>query len=78
MKIVCSSDPDIIMGQDILGFLVERASHLRIGLLNNISTTPSETKIAARELAIPKEGIFEQSNTNPIILEDAFIEDEWG
>ena len=45
MKIVCSSDPDIIMGWDIqggsLGFLVERASHLGIGLLNNISRTPS-------------------------------------
>ncbi|KAF3962426.1 hypothetical protein CMV_013062 [Castanea mollissima] len=39
MKIVYSSDPDIILGWDIqggsLGFLAERASHLGIGLLNN-------------------------------------------
>ena len=44
-KIVCSSDPDIIMGWDTqggsFGFLVERASHLGIGLLNNICRTPS-------------------------------------
>ena len=82
MKIVCSSDPDIIMGWDIqggsLGFLAERASHLGKGLLNNISRTPSETKIAAGELDIPEEGIFEQSNIDPIIVEDAVIEDEWG
>ena len=81
MKIVCSSDPDIIMGWDIqgdsLGFLAKRASHLGIGLLNNISRTPSETRIVAGELEIPEEGIFEQSNTDPIILEDAIIEDEW-
>uniref|UniRef100_A0A2N9IM45 DNA polymerase n=1 Tax=Fagus sylvatica TaxID=28930 RepID=A0A2N9IM45_FAGSY len=87
MKIVCSSDPDIIMGWDIqggsLGFLAERASHLGIGLLNNISRTPSEIKIAAGDLDIPEKGNFdnlipEQSNTDPVILEDAIIEDEWG
>ncbi|GMY18871.1 DNA polymerase zeta catalytic subunit, partial [Fagus crenata] len=87
MKIVCSSDSDIIMGWDIqggsLGFLAERASHLGIGLLNNISQTPSEIKIAAGDLDIPEKGNFdnlipEQSNTNPVILEDAIIEDEWG
>lgn len=71
MKIVCSSDPDIIMGWDVQG------------LLNNISRTLSETKIAAGELDIPEEGIFdnlipEQSNTDPVILEDAVIKDEWG
>uniref|UniRef100_A0A2N9FAW5 DNA polymerase n=1 Tax=Fagus sylvatica TaxID=28930 RepID=A0A2N9FAW5_FAGSY len=87
MKIVCSSDPDIIMGWDIqggsLGFLAERASHLGIGLLNNISRTPSEIKIAAGDLDIPEKGNFdnlipEQSNADPVILEDAIIEDEWG
>ncbi|GMY18858.1 DNA polymerase zeta catalytic subunit, partial [Fagus crenata] len=87
MKIVCSSDPNIIMGWDIqggsLGFLAERASHLGIGLLNNISRTPSEIKIAAGDLDIPEKGNFdnlipEQSNTDPVILEDAIIEDEWG
>ena len=74
------------MGWDIqggsLGFLAEGASHLGIGLLNNISRTPSETKIAAGELDNPEEGIFdnlipEQSNTDPEQLEDAVIEDEW-
>ncbi|KAF3967331.1 hypothetical protein CMV_008664 [Castanea mollissima] len=87
MKIVCSFDPDIIMGWDIqggsLGFLVERASHLDIGLLNNISRTPSETEIAAGDLDIPEKGIFdnlipEQLNTEPVVLEDAIIKDEWG
>ena len=75
------------MGWDIqggsLGFLAERASHIGIGLLNNISQTPSETKIAAGDLDIPEKGIFdnlipEQLNTDPVILEDAIIEDEWG
>ncbi|KAM4108327.1 hypothetical protein ACB094_03G036700 [Castanea mollissima] len=42
-----------------LGFLAERASHLGIGLLNNISRTPSETKIAAGDLDIPEKGIFD-------------------
>ncbi|GMY21582.1 DNA polymerase zeta catalytic subunit-like, partial [Fagus crenata] len=87
MKIVCSSDSNIIMGWDIqggsLGFLAERASHLGIGLLNNISRTPSEIKIAAGDLDIPEKGNFdnlipEQSNTDLVILEDAIIEDEWG
>ncbi|GMY18876.1 DNA polymerase zeta catalytic subunit-like [Fagus crenata] len=63
MKIVCSSDPDIIMGWDIqggsLGFLAERASHLGIGLLNNISRTPSKIKIAAGDLDIPEKGNFD-------------------
>ena len=82
MKIVCSSDPDI-QGAS-LGFLAERASHLAIGLLNNnISWTPYKTKIASGELDNPEEGIFdnlipEQSNTDPVILEDAVIKDEWG
>ncbi|KAK4595866.1 hypothetical protein RGQ29_014092 [Quercus rubra] len=87
MKIVCLYNPDIMkMGWDIqggsLGFLAEGASHLGIGLLNNISRTPSETKIAAGELDNPEDGIFdnlipEQSNTDPEQLEDAVIEDEW-
>ena len=82
MKIVCSSDPDI-QGASLV-FLAERASHLAIGLLNNnISRTPYKTKIASGELDNPEEGIFdnlipEQSNTDPVILEDAVIEDEWG
>ena len=67
----------------LLVFLAERASHLAIGLLNNISRTPSKTKIASGELDNPEEGIFdnlipEQSNTDPEQLEDAVIEDEWG
>ena len=51
IKIVSSSDPDILMGWDIqgssLGFLAERASHLGLGLLNNVSRTPSESLIAS-------------------------------
>ena len=81
MKIVCSSDLDI-QGAS-LGFWAKRASHLTISLRNNISRKPSKTKIASGELDNPEDGIFdnlipEQSNTDPIILEDAVIEDEWG
>jgi DNA polymerase zeta len=86
MKIVRSSDPDILMGWDSqggsLGFLAERASHLGIALLNNISRTPSETKMAAGDLDIPEKGLHDniltESVTDPITIEDAIIEDEWG
>ncbi|KAM4119159.1 hypothetical protein ACJW30_03G038300 [Castanea mollissima] len=87
MKIVCLSNPVIIMGWDIqggsLGFLAKGASHFGIGLLNNISRTPFETKIAAGELDIHEEGTFdnltpEQSNVDLVILEDVVMEDEWG
>lgn len=78
MKFVCSYDPDIVMGWDVqggsLGFLAERAAHLGIGLLGNISRTPSETKIAAETL----NNVFPESIADPIAIEDAIIEDEWG
>ncbi|KAF8394525.1 hypothetical protein HHK36_020735 [Tetracentron sinense] len=88
VKIVCSFDPDILMGWELqggsLGFLAERAAHLGIGLLNKISRTPaSETKMSARDLTnpeqempdnLPPEAIFADS----VLLEDSVIEDEWG
>jgi DNA polymerase zeta len=43
ISVVCSIDPDIIVGWEIelgsLGFLAERAAHLGIGLLKRISRT---------------------------------------
>lgn len=87
MKIICSFDPDILMGWDVqggsLGFLAERASYLGIGLLNIISRTPSETKIVARDFEIPEKGLSEDLLPETVIadralVEDAIIEDEWG
>ncbi|KAI9186318.1 hypothetical protein LWI28_016151 [Acer negundo] len=87
IKILLSFDPDILMGWDIqggsLGFLAERAAHLGIGLLNDISRTPSETKIAAADLETSERGI--PDNLQPesviadsVVVENAIIEDEWG
>lgn len=87
MKVLCSLDPDILMGWDVqgssLGFLAERASYLGIGLLNKISRTPSETKIKAEETNISEEGLEDELLLKPlvadnIVTEDAIIEDEWG
>ncbi|GKV20699.1 hypothetical protein SLEP1_g30785 [Rubroshorea leprosula] len=77
----------MLMGWDIqggsLGFLAERAAHLGIGLLNHISRTPYETKIAAGELAISEKGLHGDLLPDPLIaesavLESVVIEDEWG
>ncbi|KAA8545130.1 hypothetical protein F0562_019981 [Nyssa sinensis] len=87
INIVCTVDPDILMGWDIqgssLGFLAERASYIGIGLLNNISRTPSETKIAAVDSDVPARGVSDIVCPEPLSadfvpLEDAVIEDEWG
>lgn len=87
MDILCSLDPDILMGWDIqggsLGFLAERAAYLGIGLLNKISRTPSETKVKAEEINITEKGLEDELLPKPLIvdnvvMEDAIIEDEWG
>ncbi|XP_021281513.1 DNA polymerase zeta catalytic subunit isoform X2 [Herrania umbratica] len=87
MKILCSLDPDILMGWDVqggsLGFLAERAAYLGIGLLNKVSRAPSETKIKAKETNISQNGSQEELLSKPliadsIVMEDAIIEDEWG
>ncbi|KAH9755088.1 DNA polymerase zeta catalytic subunit [Citrus sinensis] len=87
IKILCSFDPDILMGWDIqggsLGFLAERAAHLGIGLLNDISRTPLESKIAAGDSEISERGITDNMLAEPVVAEsllakDAIIEDEWG
>ncbi|KAK2640409.1 hypothetical protein Ddye_028204 [Dipteronia dyeriana] len=87
IKILLSFDPDILMGWDIqggsLGFLAERAAHLGIGLLNDISRTPSETKIAAADLETSERGIPDNLQpesviADPVVVENAIIEDEWG
>ncbi|KAK8698089.1 hypothetical protein V6N13_114220 [Hibiscus sabdariffa] len=87
MDILCSLDPDILMGWDVqgcsLGFLAERASYLGIGLLNKISRTPSETKIKAEETNVFEKGLEDELLLKPlvadnVVTEDAIIEDEWG
>ncbi|KAL7205227.1 hypothetical protein ACSBR2_018208 [Camellia fascicularis] len=87
MNIICSTDPDILMGWDIqgssLGYLAERALHLGISLLNGISRTPTEIKVATRESALSERGILDNVLPEPLVSdpiqhEDAIIEDEWG
>ncbi|XP_039016768.1 DNA polymerase zeta catalytic subunit-like [Hibiscus syriacus] len=86
MDILCSLDPDILMGWDVqgcsLGFLAERASYLGIGLLNKISRTPSETKIKAEETNTSEKGLEDELLLQPlvadnVVTEDAIIEDEF-
>lgn len=88
MKIICSFDPDILMGWEIqggsLGFLAERAAHLGIGLLRKISRTPFfETKADTNDSTNPEKGILDNALPNAlvsdsVVLEDEIIEDEWG
>lgn len=81
IKFICSLDPDILMGWDVqgssLGFLAERASNLGVGLLNSISRTPPETKIASGDAEIPIKR-FDDTCSDPALLEDTVITDEWG
>ncbi|XP_047315790.1 DNA polymerase zeta catalytic subunit isoform X1 [Impatiens glandulifera] len=72
INIIRSMDPDLIMGWDIqagsLGFLAERALHLGITFINNISRTPSELKESSN--------ITETSDS---AQDGALVgEDEWG
>lgn len=87
IKIVSSSDPDILMGWDIqgssLGFLAERASHLGLGLLNNVSRTPSESLIASEDSKTYEKDILELDihdtpSRDCCVPENSIIEDEWG
>ncbi|XP_059648523.1 DNA polymerase zeta catalytic subunit isoform X2 [Cornus florida] len=87
IDIISTFDPDILIGWDIqggsLGFLAERASHLGISLLNSISRTPSDMKVAALDLDVPVRGISDILRPEPLIsdtvqVENAVIEDEWG
>ncbi|KAM7264807.1 hypothetical protein ACFE04_002490 [Oxalis oulophora] len=86
-KIVCSIDPDMLMGWDIqcgsLGYLSERAAHLGIGLLNSISRTPTDTKFATMDSEISEktnlENIIPESLIpDSVLMNDSIIEDEWG
>ncbi|GAV63152.1 LOW QUALITY PROTEIN: DNA_pol_B domain-containing protein/DNA_pol_B_exo1 domain-containing protein/zf-C4pol domain-containing protein, partial [Cephalotus follicularis] len=87
MKVLCSFDPDILMGWDVqsgsLGFLAERAAHIGIGFLNAISRTPTETRIAAgdseiSDKVIPDNVVPKSSIADSVLMEDEVIEDEWG
>ncbi|XP_050223350.1 DNA polymerase zeta catalytic subunit [Mercurialis annua] len=87
IRIINSYDPDILMGWDVqggsLGYLAERAAHLGIGLLNEISRTPSDSIVGARETEISNKKVFDAVSDEPLVAESAFvdqavIEDEWG
>ncbi|GAB2277491.1 DNA polymerase zeta [Dionaea muscipula] len=82
-KIMCSFDPDIIMGWDVqggsLGFLAERSSILGVCLLNKISRTPSVIKIdEGLEKGNEDAMVSGHLVTNPIVHREPVIEDEWG
>ncbi|KAF5178796.1 Dna polymerase zeta catalytic subunit [Thalictrum thalictroides] len=88
VKIVRLSDPDIMMGWDIqggsLGYLAERAAHLGVALLNNISRTPPcESKVSGRmstnkEIQMPDHLLPEALISDPTVFGDGIIDDEWG
>ncbi|KAJ1380912.1 Ribonuclease H-like superfamily [Sesbania bispinosa] len=87
IKIVSSSDPDILMGWDVqgssLGFLAERASHLGLGLLNGLSRTPSDSWSASEDTKTSEKGIVDLDipdtpSLHSCTQESSIIEDEWG
>uniref|UniRef100_A0A1D1Y8K7 DNA polymerase zeta catalytic subunit n=1 Tax=Anthurium amnicola TaxID=1678845 RepID=A0A1D1Y8K7_9ARAE len=87
VKIIALFDPDILLGWEIqgssLGFLAERAAHLGIHLLKDISRIPAvETKREAKTFASPDKEVSDKLSSetmiNSIVLEDEIIEDEWG
>ncbi|KAG6430350.1 hypothetical protein SASPL_108415 [Salvia splendens] len=82
-KLIHDFDPDILMGWDVqsgsLGFLAERAAHLGIGLLNNISRTPSRINISSADYKASDKEKDSKSVTGEVVhLENSIIEDEWG
>lgn len=87
VKIVYSFDPDVLIGWDVqvgsLGFLAQRAAHLGIGLLNNISRTPSQSSITSRDFSssskdMPNDMVSKAVTADSIPMEGPIIEDEWG
>ncbi|CAM8925363.1 unnamed protein product [Rhodiola kirilowii] len=84
---ILSLDPDVFLGWDIqgasLGFLIERASQLGIGLLNKISRTPLETKVDCNnseglEKIFHGDVLTEFGDGDSVLLDGGAIEDEWG
>ncbi|XP_024014051.1 DNA polymerase zeta catalytic subunit isoform X2 [Eutrema salsugineum] len=83
IETLCKWDPDILVGWDIqggsLGFLAERATHLGIGFLKNISRTPSPTTKNDSD----KRNLGNNLLPDPLLsdhaqVEEVVIEDEWG
>ncbi|XP_027107695.1 DNA polymerase zeta catalytic subunit isoform X2 [Coffea arabica] len=81
-KIMSIFDPDILIGWDVqggsLGFLAERAAYLGIGLLNNISRTPSSRGLNTTEEDMPDDTSLKVATADPVPLDGAIVEDEWG
>ncbi|CAI9102204.1 OLC1v1000436C1 [Oldenlandia corymbosa var. corymbosa] len=87
VKLISLVDPDILIGWDIqagsLGFLAERAANLGIGLLNNISRTPSQLHRASEfsnncDKSVADEMFLKPEISHSVKLEDSMVEDEWG
>ncbi|XP_074312247.1 DNA polymerase zeta catalytic subunit isoform X2 [Silene latifolia] len=87
IKIVCSIDPDILMGWDVqggsLGFLAERATCIGVSLISRISRTPLETKAVKRDQDSFNKGNTEDVSSDRLISDTSLndttvIEDEWG
>ncbi|CAN0914193.1 DNA polymerase zeta catalytic subunit [Linum grandiflorum] len=86
ITLVRSFDPDVLIGWDIqsgsVGFLAERAGHLGLGLLRNISRTPFQTEkdtdTEAANESLPETSLLESLAAGTELVEDAIIEDEWG
>lgn len=83
MKIISSVDPDVLMGWEIqggsLGFLAERAAHLGISLLKNISRTPAYEMKKSQSSANPEScNVLPESSVADTVLEDAIVDNEWG
>ncbi|CAN1232917.1 DNA polymerase zeta catalytic subunit [Linum perenne] len=84
--LVRSFDPDVLIGWDIqsgsIGFLAERAGHLGLSLLGNISRTPfqtgKDTDAEAANKSLSDTSLFESFAAGSELVEDAIIEDEWG
>lgn len=87
ISIICSFDPDILMGWDIqgssLGYLAERASHLGVSLVNKISRIPAQTKAVEKNLNIYDQKNADEVSTDSLVSDtvphdNSIIEDEWG
>ncbi|KAG0496633.1 hypothetical protein HPP92_001324 [Vanilla planifolia] len=85
IEIICSLDPDMLMGWDIqggsLGYLAERSLHLGVNLLKKISRTPLHEKTTEMK----NSGYSNSSDLLPEVAEVAnvksvleVVEDEWG
>ncbi|CAA6669075.1 unnamed protein product [Spirodela intermedia] len=87
VKVFISYDPDILLGWEVqgssLGYLAERAAHLGMHLLKNISRTPDiDTQhMVMKSVNHDKEvtdKVTSETGIESIVVDAEIIEDEWG